>query len=117
MALGRHIWLYSLPRGRARVRPVSAVSKVALLRHKSGTNASRGSCGRPRPACPARRPLLFLDGSRLMAIARGSIVRTGFGVPEASSLRLVLHGRESGALLRERLCLWLEELGVAGDVV
>jgi anti-sigma regulatory factor (Ser/Thr protein kinase) len=52
-----------------------------------------------------------------MAIARGSIVRTGFGVHEASSLRLCLHGRESGALLRERLCLWLEELGVAGDVV
>src|SRR4051812_42982217 len=36
---------------------------------------------------------------------------------EASSLRLCLQGRESGVLLRERLCLWLEELGVAGEVV
>src|SRR5436190_15526707 len=44
-------------------------------------------------------------------------MRTGFGIQEASALRLCLQGRESGVLLRQRLCLWLEELGAAEEVV
>src|SRR6476620_2916158 len=80
------------------------------------TAASNESRGRPRTRSPTRRSPSY----SVEPLLGGSTKRSGMHPDPvtAPSLQLRLHARpESAFLLRQRLCLWLYELGATDDEI